>query len=418
MRTRKKLVRILAKEYQGARKKEKGKILDSIVKTIGYNRGYAKWLLRNWGRKVVVWRGREREVFIGGQRRKEERRRNRPTEYGKEVCEALREIWKILDYPSGKRLAPYLPVFLEKVKEQQLFSISAETQKKLLRISARTIDRLLKQEKWRWRLKRRCYTKPGTLLKSRIPIRTFADWQEQKPGFVEMDLVSHGGNEGSGIFAQTLDVTDVHTGWTETTAVDNKSQERVFNGIVQLRKQFPFAWLGIDSDSGGEFINNHLVRYCRREKLTFTRGRPYKKNDGCYVEQKNWHIVRRTVGYWRYETEQEVSLLNRIYRHLRLYTNYFQPQMKCIERTRYGSRLIRKYDQAKTPYQRVIESSEISETVKEQLHQEYRGLNPWKIKQKISRLQIELETIVRKKQVGRKTKIKVPSLRVALSVAQ
>ncbi len=410
MGTRKKIGQILAKEYQRARKKEKGKILDSIVKTIGYNRGYAKWLLRNWGREIVIWRGSRRIRVIGECRRKKQRTREKAAEYGKEVKEALREIWQILDYPSSKRLVPYLPIFLEKVEELGLFPLTPETREKLLHISSSTIDRLLKKEKWRWRLKRRGCTKPGTLLKSRIPVRTFADWKEQKPGFVEMDLVSHDGGNGSGIYSHTLDVTDVLTGWTETAGVENRSQERVFGGITQLRRQFPFPWLGIDSDSGGEFINDHLVRYCRQEKLTFTRGRAYNKNDSCYVEQKNWHIVRRTVGYWRYETEQEVRILNQIYRWLRLYTNYFQPQMKCVAKSRDKSRWIKKYDQAKTPYQRVLESPHVSEENKKRLRQEYRGLNPRELKREIDRLQLKLENIVRKKEIGRKTNIKRPLL--------
>jgi hypothetical protein len=205
------------------------------------------------------------------------------------------------------------------------------------------------------------------LLKSQIPIRTFAEWNEQKPGFVEMDLVSHDGGDGSGIFAQTLDVTDVFTGWTETIAVANKSRVRVFEGIVEIRNRLPFPLFGIDCDSGGEFINNHLMKYCQEERLSFTRSRAYHKNDGCYVEQKNWSVVRRAVGYWRYDTPEEVALLNQIYLRLRLYTNFFQPQMKCQEKIRIGSRMKKRYDVAKTPYRRVLECKDISSTVKDAL---------------------------------------------------
>jgi hypothetical protein len=360
------------------------------------------------GKEVVVWQGRHRVVLVGEYPRAKKWRRKKPVVYGEGVQEALKQIWYILDFPSGKRLAPYLKTFLPKAEGQGLVTLDEETRAKLLRISDATIDRLLRSEKAKWRFKKRCYTKPGTLLRSRIPIRTFADWNEQKPGFVEMDLVSHDGGDGSGIFGQTLDVTDVLTGWTETAAVENKSQARVFEGIVQLRKQFPFDWLGIDSDSGGEFINHHLERYCRGERLTFTRGRSYNRNDSCYVEQKNWHIVRRTVGYWRYETDQEVALLNQIYRRLRLYTNYFQPQMKCREKTREGSRVRKKYDQAKTPYQRVVEFLHISQEIRERLHQEYKQLNPLELKREITRLQIKLETVVRKKMSYQKIKVKMP----------
>jgi len=225
--------------------------------------------------------------------------------------------------------------------------VDKETKEKILEISASTIDRLLSKEKAKMRLKGRARTKPGTLLKHQIPIRTFADWDEGRPGFVEIDLVSHDGGNARGDYAQTLDVTDVYTGWTETEAVKNKAQIWTFKALKGIRKRLPFKLLGIDSDNGSEFINAHLLRFCKQEKITFTRTRPYRKNDNCFVEQKNYSVVRKAVGYYRYETKKELEILNELYKVLRLYTNFFQPVMKLVKKTRVGSKVIKRYDEAK-----------------------------------------------------------------------
>jgi hypothetical protein len=173
-----------------------------------------------------------------------------------------------------------------------------------------------------------------------------------RPGFVEIDLVGHDGGDAKGEFAQTLDLTDVCTTWTETEAVRNKAQQWVFDALKDIRQRLPFPLLGIDSDSGGEFINHHLYRYCQTEQITFTRTRSYRKNDNCFVEQKNYSIGRRAVGYLRYDTAEELRTLNELYRHLRLYSNFFQPTMKLKEKIRIGSRITKKYDKPITPYRR------------------------------------------------------------------
>ena len=212
--------------------------------------------------------------------------------------------------------------------------VTREIKKKLLRISASTIDRILKPERKKYELKGRSLTKPGTLLKHQIPIRTFSEWDEQRPGFVEIDLVGHEGGNPRGDFIQTLNVTDVCTGWTEMQAVKNKAQIWVFEALKDIRGKLPFDLLGIDSDNGGEFINDHLVRFCHEERINFTRSRSYRKNDNCFIEQKNYTIVRRYVGYARYDTEIAQKLLNELYGYLRLYVNFFQPVMKLIQKTR------------------------------------------------------------------------------------
>lgn len=213
-----------------------------------------------------------------------------------------------------------------------------------MKVSASTIDRLLRQEKKKYTLKSRSKTKPGTLLKNQIPIRTFSEWDEGRPGFMEIDLVGHDGGDARGEFIQTLDVTDVCTGWTETRAVRNKAQVWVFEALKEIMDRIPFDLLGIDSDNGSEFINHHLFRFCTERKITFTRTRSYRKNDNCFVEQKNYSVVRRFAGYLRYNTEEELKLLNELYSYLRLYTNFFQPVMKLTEKTRIGSGVIKRYD--------------------------------------------------------------------------
>jgi len=253
-------------------------------------------------------------------------------------------------------------------------------------MSAATIDRLLAGERRKQAIKGRANTKSGTLLKNQIPVRRFSDWQEDKLGFVEVELVAHDGGEARGEFMQTLDVTDVCTTWTEAIAVKNKAQVWVFEALKEIRRRLPFELLGIDSDSGAEFINHHLYRYCNRENITFTMNRSYRKNDNCLVEQENYSVVRRAVGYMRYDTEEELCIINELYRHLRLYTNF----LKLIEKTRVGSKVTKKYDKAKTPYQRVLESPYISRHLKEKLKKEYNGLNPASLKRKITMLQHKL----------------------------
>jgi len=389
MPARKVITRKMAQEYREAGKKEKGRLLDQLMAVAGYNRCYGSWLLRMVGTTHTLWHGKER-IVCQGIHRKKKVHRDRERTYDACVIAALKKIWYCLDCPCGKRLAPYLSEIVPVLEEQEELVITGEIREKVIQISARTIDRVLSGEKRKWTLRGKSRTKPGTLLKRQIPIRTFADWNEKEPGFVEMDLVSHDGGSEMGIFAHTLDITDVHTGWTETVAVANKSQARVFEGIVYARQQFPFPWRGIDSDSGGEFINNHLWRYCEKEHLLFTRSRPYRKNDSCYVEQKNWAVVRKVAGYCRYDTVEELRLLNRIYVLLRLYTNFFQPQMKLISRVRIGSKVTKHYDSATTPYQRTLRCSCLDPRMKSDLTTHYTSLNPVELKRKIVRLQSRL----------------------------
>jgi hypothetical protein len=389
MKEKRKVAKEIARRYQKASKKEKGIILDEFVCLTGYTRCYAAFILRNWGRKIRIRaKGVNTIIIVGEERKKKEAKRERL--YDQEVLSALEKIWTISDFICGKRLKPFLPELLCRLERFGEIKVASEVREKLLKISPATIDRMLAQEKKKINLKGRSTTKPGTLLKSQIPIRTFSDWDEEKPGFLEVDLVSHDGGNPKGDFIQTLDVTDVLTAWTETKAVKNKAQRWVFEALEEVRERLPFPILGIDSDNGSEFINNHLRRYCEEEKITFTRTRPYRKNDNCFVEQKNYSVVRRNVGYLRYDTEEELKLLNELYSYLRLYTNFFSPTMKLVEKERVGARVKKKYDQAKTPYQRVMLSEDVSEENKERLRKEYVKLNPAHLKREITRLQNKL----------------------------
>lgn len=394
------VTRELAKKYKAARKKEKGKILDDLIDLTDYNRSYAAYVLRQAAmtKKKTAGHGRKRVTLVEDHRMKPLKRRERPRKYDRAVLKSLKKIWIIYDCICGKRLAPYLseaiPV-LERCKEIEL---DPEVREKLLEISAATLDRLLAPVKREYQLKARSNTKPGTLLKHQIPIRTFSEWDEAQPGFVEVDLVAHNGGDPRGDFMHTLDVTDVCTQWTETQAVKNKAQVWVFEALLDIREKMPFPLLGIDSDNGSEFINHHLVKYCEENEITFTRGRPYKKNDGCFVEQKNYSVVRRAVGYGRHDTDEELELLNELYGHLRFYTNFFLPVMKLTEKTRTGSRVQKKYDEARTPYRRTLDF--LSKKDQATLREQYEALNPAELKRKIDRLKDQIWKINHKKRGG------------------
>jgi len=252
----------------------------------------------------------------------------------------------------------------------------AEVEAQLCRMSPAPIDRLLRP--WRQLGGRRRFTttKPGSLLKQSIPIRTFADWQDDRPGFLEVDLVHHCGESTEGFYLTTLSTVDVASGWSECVGVWGKGQHRVGAAVHRVRQRLPFPLLGIDSDNGSEFINQHLYTYCRRGEITFTRSRSYKKNDSCHVEQKNWSVVRRLVGYDRYNSRATLEELNRIYALLRLYVNFFQPVMKLVSKTRHGARVHKVYDTARTPYQRLLEDGVLTEAKQQELAAIYLGLDP------------------------------------------
>ncbi|MEW6058617.1 MAG: transposase family protein [Actinomycetota bacterium] len=322
--------------------------------------------------------------------------------YGPEVLEPLRLIWATLNGPAGKRLAPFMPEIVAALERAGELQVSPEVRSKLLSISAATIDRILAPERRRLRVRGRQGTKPGSLLKRQIPIRTFAEWDDARPGFCEVDLVAHDGGGPVGEFCQTLDLTCVATGWTECRAVRNKAQRWCFEALLDIEASLPFPLLGLDSDNGSELINDQLFRYCTERGITFTRSRPYRKNDNCFVEQKNWPVVRQAVGYARYDTSAELECLNELYAVLRLYVNFFQPQMRLVSKTRHGAKVTRRYDTARTPYQRILLSPHVGQKIKQALARTYLGLNPAELKRRIAACQDRLLQINRAKPDRRK----------------
>jgi len=397
VKERKKAAAIVAPRYQKARKKEKGRILDEFTKLTRYGRRYASYVLRTHGKKI--WINAE-TVLVSDVRKRKTRKKERI--YDDAVVASLKKAWEMMDYICGKRLAPILKELIPRLIRFGEIRLTPETKDKLMEISPATIDRILAPERKKYKIKGRANTKPGTLLKSQIPIRTFSEWNDKRPGFFEIDLVGHDGGDGAGEFLQTLDVTDVATGWTETQAVKNKAQQWVFEALKDIRGRLPFPLLGIDSDNGGEFINNQLYRYCQEEKITFTRTRSYRKNDNCFVEQKNYSVVRRAVGYGRHHTPEEQAIINDLYKELRLFTNFFQPSMKLIGKAREGSKVVKKYDNPLTPYRRVSASVDISYSDKTKLKVLYRNLNPAALKRRITKLQQRLLRLGAVKQSGRK----------------
>jgi len=386
MRQKKAVTRELRDRYQRASKKEKTMMLNEFIQLTGYNRCYACQVLNV--KKVLGYLNiaGKRIRYIAGKKIKRKKKKI----YDQDVLAALKKIWKISDYICSKRLAPYLSEVIPVLERWGEIKLSSKVREKLFKISAATIDRLLADTRKKYRIKGRSTTRPGTLLKKSIPIRTFADWDEEVPGFFEVDLVSHDGGAVRGDFNQSLNFTDIATGWVEMVAVKNKAQVWVFEGIQEIEGRLPFSILGIDSDNGSEFINAHLIRYCKEHEITFTRSRPYRKNDSCFVEQKNWSVIRRTVGYSRYDTDKELNILNELYSYLRLYVNFFQPVRKLIKKERIGSKVIKRYDEAKTPYRRVLASPDIKDEVKVKLRKEYDMLNPAELKRKITKLQNKL----------------------------
>jgi hypothetical protein len=387
MRQKKAVTRELRDRYSKSSKKEKTMMLDEFIRLTRYSRSYAARALRL--KEVLGYMQIEgKRVRLVRDKRKTKRKKKKIYDEG--VLVSLKEIWKISDYICSKRLAPFLSEIIPVLEKWKEIKLDAKVREKLLKISAATIDRLLSDTRKRYRIKGRSTTRPGSLLRKSIPIRTFADWDEKVPGFFEVDLVSHDGGATRGDFNQSLNFTDIATGWEEMVAVKNKAKVWVFGGIEDIKERLPFSILGIDSDNGSEFINAHLIRYCEKEHITFTRSRPYRKNDSCFVEQKNWSVIRRAVGYGRYDTDKELNILNKLYGYLRLYVNFFQPVRKLIKKERIGSKVIKRYDQAKAPYRRVLESPNIKDEIKVKLRKEYDMLNPAELKRKITKLQNRL----------------------------
>jgi hypothetical protein len=361
------LLKALRPRYLKASKAEKSRILDEFVAATGYHRKYAIHLLKN-----------------GPPPPRGGLRRTPPTPYTREVVAAFVQVWEASGYLCSKRLHPFMGELLDSLERHDELVFEPRLKALLCQMSPATIDRKLQHARaQQGRQRGLSTTKPGTLLKDAIPIRTFADWNEQQPGFVEVDLVAHCGDTTAGTYLNTLCLVDIDTHWCELAVLPNKGRTATFDAIKLLRQHLPFPLLGLDSDNGSEFINDQLFRYCQAEHITFTRSRPYRKNDQAHVEQKNWSAVRRVVGYDRYESPQALALLAVIYADLRLFINFFQPTMKLLEKSRQGSKVRKRYAPAQTPYQRVITSPLVADERKAALRQLYPSLNPLALQRQI-----------------------------------
>jgi hypothetical protein len=375
-KSKRELLEAIRPRYLRSNKTEKAIILDEFCAATGYHRKYAIRLLKH------------------GPRAKKLKKIGRSKIYQGEVVTALIQIWEICGRICSRRLHPYLPEIVRVLEQQQELILGAEVKQLLLQISRASIDRCLKPARFEHR-RGLSTTKPGTLLKKAIPVRTFTPWDEERPGFEEIDLVAHCGETTAGQYLNTLTVTDLASGWTECLAILQKSQHLVAEAIRELRLRLPFALLGIDSDNGSEFINDLLYHYCQNEQITFTRSRPYRKNDQAHVEQKNWSVVRHVIGYDRLETEAEWLILKAIYADLRLYVNFFQPVLKLVGKDRVDDKVIKHYDTATTPYQRVLDSSFVNEITKIFLRQQYATLNPVSLRNRIDANVANLWKLVR-----------------------
>jgi transposase InsO family protein len=350
--------RAIYERYHKATRKLKHAILNEFCLNTGYHRKYA----------IRVLNG----TPPGKQPR---RRRRRGLSYGHEVLSILAAVWEAAGYPWSVRLKALLPLWMPWIRKR--FRVSQQSERQLLSMSPRQMDRRLRAKKTERR--RRIYgrTQPGLLLKHHIPIKTDS-WDVTSPGFTEVDLVSHSGNSGEGEFAHSLNVTDIHTAWTESRAVLGRGQAGVERALNEVETALPFRLVGLDSDNGSEFINWHLKAWCEGKGIQLTRGRPYKKDDNAHVEQKNWTHVRKLLGWDRYDTAAAVEAMNDLYRHeLRLWLNLYLPSVKLVKKVRVGSKLRRVYDAAQTPLERVAASPQAHRAMVAKLKILRKSLNPF-----------------------------------------
>ena len=366
MHSKNEYLKVLRESYFKANtRKEKSRILDEYCHNTGQSRKYVI-------AKIHKTNLRPRQ------------RKKRKETYDGRVKAALVKVWEIFDYPCGQRLKPLLEAEVDRLIELREVEIPDDIASKLKMISPATIDRKLKHQREFLHLVRsKGGPKPGYLLKQKIPIK-LTEWDTHIVGYLEVDSVVHCGASTFGEYVNTLSATEIFSGWWEGEAIMGKSQEYSLGALKEIRKRTSFDWKGIDSDNGSEFINQTLYKYCHREKLEFTRSRVNKKNDNAYIEQKNWTHVRKTFGYLRYDTYGELAIMNDLYHNeLRLYKNFFQPVMKLKSKERVGGRVKRKYEVSKTPYQRLMESEQIRDEVKDELRGIYLSLNPAELKRNI-----------------------------------
>jgi hypothetical protein len=386
MHSRRQIVEASYGEYQRAGRKEKAAILDRLVPTSGMNRDYLAHVLSSYGKsQTVELDGKPVRLVAKVPRKKrgEGKRGGRPRKYDEAFVAVLADIWGHNEYQCGKLLSPFIRGAIDFLAASKAsvatldYGITDEIRAKLLTVSPAEIDILLRPERKKLEIKGRSLTKAGPLLRDMVPVRTFFSWDERKPGFFELDRVAHCGLSNSGEFCWTLTVTDVATGWTEERALLNNAHRWTKEGISNIKSELPFPLYGIDSDNGGEFINKQLVDWCVENHITQTRGRPYRKNDNCFVEQKNGDVVRKTVGYFRFDTPAEHKALAEVYQCLCPLLNYWYPSIKIIGKIKLENGRYKKiYDKPKTPCERLLESPDVSEENKAELRRRRELYNP------------------------------------------
>jgi hypothetical protein len=400
----------IQRRYLRARKAERGKLLDEFCLTTGYHRKAAIRLLGKMAASPSTPAQSSGTSQVSA-RPVGPRRPGHQREYGRAVGEAIRTIWQKSDYLCSKRLQPFLAELVGVLERHGELCLKDEVRQAVLKVSPATIDRLLSPYRAEDRRLRQPYLaarhsdRLRERLKGQIPIRTFADWEavraDAKVGFLEADLVVHCGESTLGFYLHTLDTVDVVSGWTELVAVFGRHQDRVGSAVDQIRRRLPFSLKGLDCDNGSEFINQGLFDYCRRHQIEFTRSRPYRKNDQAHVEQRNWFVVRRLVGYDRYSTKAAHAQLTKLYALVQQYVNHFWPIRKVVAKERVGSKVRKRYDQARTPYQRLLESGMLVPEQRARLEANYRRLNPVKLRAEIER---ELERLWELRERPKETK--------------
>jgi len=368
---RQELVQAIVGRYRTATAQDKRRILDEFVALTDYHRKHAIRMLN------------------GNESPASSIPRVRPRLYDEAVRQALVVLWEASDRVCGKRLKPLLPVLLPALERHGHMKLDVDVRVRLLAASASTIDRVLSSPRASAGPRRaRARTVPG--IRRSIPVRTFADWNEPAPGFLEVDLVAHSGESMGGSFAHTLVLTDIATGWTECVALLVREASLVVDALERLREAMPFPLRGVDTDNGSEFVNDALLAYCANRGIEFTRSRPYRKNDQAWVEQKNGSVVRRLVGYGRLEGIAAGEALSRMYSASRLFVNFFQPSFKLAEKKRIGARVSKRYHAPETPCARLLASPAITEPMKDRLRAVLATLDPLRLLDEIRTVQHHL----------------------------
>lgn len=371
--SRKELVQSLKQKYLNSDLITKTELIESVIQATGYSRKHVIYLFNHLAGKKSKPKARKKAL-------------------SQEAFEALVFVWKVFHRICGKRLKPQLAELLANLESNRHLQLSKHAKDELLSISAASIDRYLQKEKAKGR-RSASHTKKGPLVKNKVPIRTFSEWKDVKPGFFEIDTVSHTNSDTTGGFISTLNMTDIATCWTLPIAIPSKHASEVIAALDKAKKSLPFPLLGIDFDNGSEFLNDELIDWCEKNRITYTRSRKYKKNDQAWIEQKNGSVVRKEVVKGRLEI-QAFKLLERLYELLSLYVNFFQPSQKLLTKKRNGAKVYKKHDLAKTPYQRVLESKFISKEAKNKLKKQYQKLDAYSLHIEMGEIQRELKLLL------------------------